>query len=483
MKNLATVLHYLGIVLIAFSFLQAAPLIVSAVFRETVTFPFMIYAVPAAVSAFLGVILTTLFKPQPLTGGTAMVTGTLGWFTLSLIGAVPYWMALKITYLDALFETASGFTTTGMTLFVGLDGLPHSILFWRALTQWIGGVGIFTLFLLVAIRSGLPHSLLQAESHKAAVKRFAPGPFSSLRILWTIYVVLTAACALLLWAEGLDPFDAVVHALATVSTGGFSTHDLSIGFFHHEGFRHYVAIEYTIILFMFLGGTSFLVHWNLIRRRWEGLRKNMELRMWILLLVGATLLVFLHTPGDLHDRIRTSLFQVVSIATTTGFTNRDIAGSFFSPLAKQVFLILMIIGGCVGSTAGGVKVLRFGVLGKLVWHQMKLVSRPSREVVPFVVDGEVIRPEEVHRTTAIFFAWVALLALGSLLTGLLTGFSPLESFSGMASVLGNVGPTYIDPKAFVTISPAVKVFYIIMMVAGRLEILPLLLIFSRRVWR
>jgi trk system potassium uptake protein TrkH len=209
----------------------------------------------------------------------------------------------------------------------------------------------------------------------------------------------------------------------------------------------------------------------------------MELRLWILLLVGATLLVFLHTAGGFHDRIRTSLFQVVSIATSTGFTTRDIAGSFFSPLAKQVFLILMVIGGCVGSTAGGVKVLRIGVMGRLVWHQLRLVSRPSREVVPFVIDGEVIRSEEIQRTAAIFFAWAGLLALGSLFTGLLTGFSPLESLSGIASALGNVGPTYISPSAFIAISPAVKVFYIMMMVGGRLEILPLLLIFSRRVWR
>ena len=209
----------------------------------------------------------------------------------------------------------------------------------------------------------------------------------------------------------------------------------------------------------------------------------MEQRLWILIIVVGTLLVFLYTTGDFHDRIRTSLFQVVSIATSTGFATRGIADPFFGSLAKQVFLILMVIGGCVGSTAGGVKVLRIGVMGKLAWHQLKLVSRPSREVVPFVIDGELVRPEEVQRTAAIFFVWVGLLALGSLITGLLTGFSPLESLSGIASALGNVGPTYIDPQAFIAISPAVKVFYIMMMVGGRLEILPLLLIFSRRVWR
>lgn len=484
MKNLSTVLHYLGIVLIAFAFLQALPLIISAMYLETVQFPFRIYVIPAAVSAALGVGLVSLFRARPLAGGTAMATAALGWFTLSLIGAVPYWLALEITYLDAFFETVSGFTTTGATLFVGLDGLPHSILFWRALTQWIGGVGIFTLFLLVALRSGLPHSLYLAESHKATSKRLAPGLFSSLRILWAIYAGLTLACALALWAEGLDLFDAVVHALTTLSTGGFSTHDASIGHFAQAGYKHYVAIEYTIIAFMFLGGTSFLVHWNLLRRRFGGIWRNMELRLWILLLLGATLLVGLKSGAALgvHGHIRSSLFHVVSIATTTGFTTQDVAGTAFSPLAKQVFLLLMVIGGCVGSTGGGVKVLRIGVMGKLWWQQLRSISRSSRQVNPLLIDGEIIRPEEIQRTAAIVFAWLALLALGGLVIGLLTDFGPLESASGMFSALGNIGPSYIPLKRFASVGAGVKVWYILAMVAGRLEILPLLLIFSKRVW-
>jgi len=484
MKNLSTVLHYLGIVLIAFAFLQALPLIISVMYLETVQFPFRIYVIPAAVSAALGVGLVSLFRARPLAGGTAMATAALGWFTLSLIGAVPYWLALKITYLDAFFETVSGFTTTGATLFVGLDGLPHSILFWRALTQWIGGLGIFTLFLLVALRSGLPHSLYLAESHKAVSKRLAPGLFSSLRILWAIYGGLTLVCALALWVEGLDLFDAVVHALTTLSTGGFSTHDASIGYFAEAGYKHYVAIEYTIIAFMFLGGTSFLVHWNLLRRRFGGIWRNMELRLWIVLLVGATLLVGLKSGAALgvHDHIRSSLFHVVSIATTTGFTTQDVAGTAFSPLAKQVFLLLMVIGGCVGSTGGGVKVLRIGVMGKLWWRQLRSISRSSRQVNPLLIDGEIIRAEEIQRTAAIVFAWLALLAVGGLVTGLLTDFGPLESASGMFSALGNIGPSYISLEGFASVGAGVKVWYILAMVAGRLEMLPLLLIFSRRVW-
>ncbi len=483
MRNLTTTLHYLGIVLIAFAFLQALPLLVSAIYAETMTFPVRIYAVPAAASAALGVGLTVLFKARPLTGGAAMAIGALGWFVLSLIGAVPYWLALKITYLDAFFEAVSGFTTTGTTLLVGLDGLPHSILFWRALTQWIGGLGIFTLFLLVALRSGLSHNLLSAESHKIAAKRFSPGLFHSLRILWGIYGGLTLACGVLLWIEGVSPFDAAAHALTTVSTGGFSTHDLSIAYFQALGPRRYDAIQYTVIAFMFLGGTSFLVHWNLLRRRFTGVWNNLELRVWVLLLLGATALVALQSSGGVAERIRLSLFQVVSLGSSTGFTTAAISGPAFGPVARQLFLLLMIVGGCVGSTAGGVKVLRVGVLGKLLWHQLKLVARPRREVVPFVVDGEIIDAEEVERTAAIFFAWIALLVLGGIITGLLTGFSPLEAFSGMAAALGNIGPSYIPMKAYLGIGPGLKVFYILAMVAGRLEILPLLLIFVRRVWR
>ena len=484
MRNLRTVLHYFGVLLISFAFLQALPLVISVLYAETVTFPVRIYAIPALIAVLLGLLMITLFKPAPLSEGMAMATGALGWFGLSLIGAVPYWLALKITYLDAFFETVSGFTTTGTTLFVGLDGLPYSILFWRALTQWIGGLGIFTLFLAVALRSGISNNLLSSESHKATTKRFSPGVFNSLRILWAIYIALTILCGLSLWIEGMSPFDAAVHALTTISTGGFSSHDASIAYFHQSGY-HYVAMDYTLILFMFLGGTSFLVHWNLIRRRFSALRKNMELRLWVSLIVGATLIVAFGggAHASLEERIRASLFQVVALASSTGFATKDIAGGFFGPAAKQVFLLLMFIGGCVGSTAGGVKVWRIGVLGKLMRHQLRLVSRPPREVVPFVIDGEVMREREIYRTAAIFFAWVVIAAIGSLITGLLTGFGPLESFSGMISALSNIGPSYIDPAAYVTMNAGVKVFYILAMVAGRLELLPMLLIFSRRVWR
>ncbi len=483
MRKFATVLHYLGVILVAFAFLQALPLVVSAIYMETVEFPFRIYVIPAAISAGLGVLLSSLFRPRPLTSGAGMAVAALGWFALSLIGAVPYWLALKITYLDAFFESTNGFTTTGMTILSGLDGLPHSILFWRAFTQWIGGLGIFTLFLLIARGIGMTNALYLAESHKAATKRFSPGLFSSLRILWGIYAALTVLCGLLLWAEGMSPFDAVAHALTTVSTGGFSTHDASIAYF--ASYPHYGAIEGTIILFMFLGGTSFLVHWNLLRRRWKGIVHNPELKLWVGSLIAFTVTVaFLGMgTGTVGARLRTALFQVVSIATTTGFSTVNITDPLFTPLAKQVFLLLMLIGGCVGSTAGGMKVMRVGLMARLLRHVLHRASRPTHEVVSFTFDGGIVPPGEVERTAVIVFSWLGIVAIGSLITGAFTDLSVLSVFSGMASAVGNVGPSFIPPNGLMSISPVVKVFYILGMVAGRLEILPILLIFSRRVWR
>jgi trk system potassium uptake protein TrkH len=488
LRTRGSVLHYLGVILVAFSLLQAAPLVVSAIFNETVRFPMRIYAIPAAISVGVGVALTVFFRPRVLSAGAAMAIGALGWFALSLVGAIPFWLALDVSYLDAFFETVSGFTTTGATILTGLQLLPKSLLLWRAMTQWIGGLGIFTLFLFVVREGGPRHVLLGAEAHKARAERFSPGVFTSLRILWSVYGGLTVACALILWAEGMPLFDAVAHAMTTLSTGGFSTHDASIAYFSTAGVGHAVAIEYTILVFMFLGGTSFLVHWGLVRRRGRGVWKNAELRTWLLLLLAASVLVVVGDRGriaeiGLHEHVRRSVFHVVSIATTTGFTIRELASPWFSPSTTQVFFLLMIIGGCVASTAGGLKVQRITLLGRLFRRQLRAASRSPREANPLTLDGRILAPTEVERTVAIAVGWVVATAAIWIVTLLLSDLGAWESLSASASAIGNVGPSAVETSVFMSLGPGVKVCYILAMVAGRLEILPFLLIFSRRVWR
>jgi trk system potassium uptake protein len=488
MRSIRSVAYYLGFILVAFSVLQAAPLVVSVIYNETVEFPMRIYAIPALISLGLGLSLVILLKPGAMTSRLSMAVGTLGWIALSLLGAVPYRLALDISYLDALYEAVYGFTTTGVTFLTGLQWLPKSILFWRALTQWIGGLGIFTLFLLVVRESGARHSLMEAESHKAASERFSPGVFSSLRILWAIYGGLTAVCGLLLWAEGMTPFDALAHSLTTLSTGGFSTYDANVAHFALAGYAHAVAIEYTILAFMFLGGTSFVVLWNVLRGRVRPAVRNVELRMWLLLLAAATGLLVLADRSNAasigwHAHIRGSLFHVVSIATSTGFTLTDFSGTWFSPAAKQVLLLLMLIGGCVGSTAGGFKVFRVSVLCSVLRHRLRTTLRSPIEVLPLRMGGDRLAPVEVERTVSVAVAWGVVLVTGWMTVTLISRLDEWSSLSGMVSALSNIGPYFISSSANTALSSSVKAVYALGMIAGRLEILPVLILFSRRTWR
>jgi len=488
MRNVRSVFYYLGVILIAFSVLQAVPLAVSALYKETVEFPARIYAIPALISLVMGLGLVLLLKPRPMTARLSMAVGALGWFALSILGALPYWLALDISYLDACYEAVSGFTTTGATYLTGLQWLPKSILLWRALTQWIGGLGIFTLFLFVVRESGARHSLMGAEAHKVASDRFSPGVFSSLRILWLVYGGLTVVCGLLLWAEGLTPFDAAAHALTTVATGGFSTHDASIGYFAQAGVKHAAAIEYTIIAFMFLGGTSFLVFWNVLRRKWRSISGNVELRVWVLLLLFASGLVVLADRSNAatigwHAHIRSSLFHVVSIATTSGFTLRDLSSSWFSPGSQQMLLVLMLIRGCVGSTAGGLKVFRISVLGSVLRHRLKTILGSRLEVMPRHLGQHRLDRTEIERTVSVVAAWGVFLWVGWMLTTLVGRLDGWASLSGMVSALGNIGPQFIQPSVNAELGWTVKIVYALAMVAGRLEIVPLIILFSRRTWR
>jgi trk system potassium uptake protein len=488
MKSMQSVLYYLGFILVAFSVLQAAPLAVSVIYNETVQFPMRIYAIPAIISLIAGSAFVLLLRPRAMTVRLSMAVGTMGWFVLSLLGAIPYWLALDIRFLDALLEAVYGFTTTGVTFLSGLQGLPKSLLFWRALTQWIGGLGIFTLFLFVVREPGARHSLMGAESHKASIERFSPGVFSSLKILWLIYGGLTVACGLLLWMWGLTPFDAVAHALTTSSTGGFSTYDTSIAHFAQAGYPHAVAIEYTFLMFMFLGGTSFVLLWNLLRRRWHPVAKNYELKAWLLLLsLGSGLLIWADrghaADHGWHAHIRSSLFHVVSMATSSGFVLRDLSSVWFSPTAKQTLLLLMLIGGCIGSTAGGLKVYRLGVLWSVLRHRLRTAVASPREVVPPQLGQQPLARAEIDQTVAIAVGWGGVLIVGWLAGTWIGRLSEWTSLSAIVSALSNIGPHFVPAAEHAALSPWMKGIHALAMLAGRLEILPVIILFSRRTWR
>jgi len=484
------IFEYLGALFWVFGFVMLVPLIVLFAYADggRAEVPSWSYVAPAALALLLGVLLKHRLTFKPLDARRAMLLCALAWIILSALAALPFNIGLGTSYLDAYFESVSGFTTTGITMFEGLDGMPRSLLFWRALTQWVGGLGIFTFFLVVARAGGSAPTLFSAESHENLSKRPAPGLFSTLRILWSIYAAFTALTVAALALEGMSFYDALAHGLTAVSTAGFSTHDASIDYFRQAGYRHFAAIEYTLIAAMVLGGTNFFVHYRVLRGEVRALWDSFEVRLWWLLLAVCVALVALDHfvkfgLEEVGDTLRCSAFQVAALATTTGYATKDLSSSYFPSLAKLIFLILMVTGGCAGSTAGGIKVLRIGVLLKTVGRQTRRALYGHSAVTPIVVDGASVAPEEIRRIAGLFFTWVCLLVVGSGVLALFSDLGLLEAASGMFSALGNIGPSFIPVKAMIQLHPVAKITLILGMLAGRLEILPILLLFSRRAWR
>ena len=494
-RHLLSILGYLGALYWIFGFVLLTSLIVlvasnNAGLEEVDAWSFL---VPAAVAWVLGFVLKRRWGFAPLDGRGSMLVCALGWITVSALGAMPLWMGLpNLSYLDAYFEAVSGFTTTGITMLQGLDAMPRSLLFWRALMQWLGGLGILTFFLAVTATGTTGQGLFSAESHKIFAKRPLPSLTHTLWVLWGIYAAFTGLTLLMLLVEGVGFFDAMAHAFTAISTGGFSTHDASIGYFR-ANYANYALIEYTLIVAMVLGGINFFIHYRALTGGLSALWDNLEMKLFWGLLGGSAIFITMdHCMrshwGDITEPFRTSLFQVVAIMTTTGYATKDIGATpearlYFPALSRIIFLVLMIVGGCVGSTSGGLKVMRVGVLLKMFGRQLRRVIQGRRAVVPVLVDGEALDVEEARRVSALFFAWMALLVFGAGVTALLSNLEPMAAASGMFSALGNIGPCYITVETMKSLHPLIKLTYIMGMLAGRLEILPILLLFTRRAWR
>jgi trk system potassium uptake protein len=489
-NSVQTVLHLTGSLIIIQGFTLFIPLIVVFAYREYAQITS--FLLPIIASFLIGYSLNKATRPGTVTQLQSMLVCGIAWIVLSLFGCLPFWIGENITLLDAYFETVSGFTTTGITLITDIESMPRSLLFWRSLIQWLGGLGILTFFLAITFRSSASYfQLFSAESHKIGSSRPTPSIFKTIIILWFIYIMITLSEVILLNVLGMGVFDAICHSFTTMSTGGFSTYDSSIDYFRRAGFAHYRAIEYALTFFMFLGGVNFLLHYKFLTGQFRDVLHNTELKWFFRIIVIATVFILLdhyrHSEGfslsALEADFRHTIFSVVSLVTTTGFGTTDINDPFFPALAKQVFLILMLIGGCVGSTGGGIKVMRILVLYKAFTGQIKKLWLPRKALSEVVVNKEIIPDWELKRISGLFFGWLLLLLIGGGITAFLTELGSWESFSGMFSAVGNIGPCYITVNEMSELPSIVKITYIFGMLAGRLEILPVLLIFNREAWK
>jgi len=470
------ILAFLGAVITTVGALLLLPVIVGKLYGESfVLLEGFLYG--AFLALFAGNVMTVLgrFKRPSVVEG--MLICVLGWAFVSLFGAIPYFIH-GLGAVDAYFEAMSGFTTTGITMIQGLSLLPHSLLFWRSLTQWIGGLGILTFFIVITVEvGGVAFKLFSAESTKVSTKRTTPGLFNTIRTLWQIYILLTLLETAILKIMGLSFFNAFIHSLTTISTGGFSSFDASVAAFTP-------GVQSVIILFMFLSGTNFVLLYALFLGDIFSLFKNFEFKLYTSLLLIATTFVTFDFMSKLALpfllAFRQALFQVVAVGTTTGFATMEFTQ--IPAFSKLILLFLMFAGGCAGSTGGGFKMLRIGMLFKTGSRLIKRIYFPPAAVTPVVIGGHAIDEKEVDKVSGLFVLYAAVLFIGGLFVVLMAGpaFSVL---SGMFSALGNIGPFYMSVGEVIALPVSVKLTYILGMLAGRLELLPLLVLLDPRVWR
>ena len=406
---------------------------------------------------------------------------TLGWVVMALSGTFPYIMSGSVvSFTDAFFETMSGYTTTGASVINDLDLIPRDILLWRSMTQWIGGMGIIVLAVAILPMLGIGGmQLFVAESPGLKPDKLAPKIRDTAKRLWLVYVGLTALELVLLKLAGMSWYDAVNHALTTMATGGFSTYNSSAAEFSP-------SIQYIIIVFMFLAGTSFTLTYFGLTGQVKKMLQNEEFRFYsgIIALVSAvsTIIVFSTMDGSMEKAFRDSLFMVVSLITSTGFVSADYTS--WTPFLTIVFFMLLFIGGSAGSTAGGVKVVRHIILFKNSFLELKRQLHPSA-IIPVRLNKRAIDQSITYNVVAFIMMYILIFAIGAIIMTTL-GVDFDTALGSVATSLGNVGPGIGDVGPvdnFAWLSSGAKWFLSILMLIGRLELFTVLILFTPYFWR
>jgi len=372
------------------------PVVVALLYSEWVVAEALALSALAPIAVGLvGVRAVKLPMPSEVKPSEALITSAVSWLLAALVGSASYVLLGYMNPLDAYFEAMSGFTTTGMTLIAEVESWPRGLLFWRAFTQWLGGVGV-VLFLLLFIAPG-GVGVWRLYVAEAREERLTIRARDTVKAVWAIYVGYTAACYILLAAAGLEPYEAICHSFTALSTGGFSTRTASIAAFSNP------AVEAVLTVFMIVGGVNFMVHSLLIRLRFKKALGNPELQVMLAVAAASTLLIAVDLAQHgltLGESIRLAAFQASSIITTTGYTTVDV--NTLPPLSQAVLLVLMVMGGSLCSTAGGVKVARLIILGKLAQHEVAGALLPPTAVRPIKVKGEVLELGDAIRVAGFF---------------------------------------------------------------------------------
>ncbi len=473
----------MGLFLMLFSITLLPPVIIDLLYQEGAAKAFF-YSYLFLLSIGFLLFFPVRNKKNDLRLRDGFVVVVLFWLVLGAAGAMPFYLYqnMDISIVDALFESVSGLTTTGATVLVGLDNLPHSILFYRQELQWLGGMGIIVLAVAVMPMLGIGGMQLYKAEAPGPVKdnKLTPRIAETAKALWYIYLGLTVACAAAYWLAGMDLFDAVAHSFSTVAIGGFSTHDASIGYFNNQ------VIEDVAIIFMFLGAINFALHFSVVRTKsLLPYLRDSEFKFYagLLVIVAALSVYVLYSQSvypDFLSAFRAGLFQAVSIATTSGFITSDYASW---PVFIPVLLLLSsFIGGCAGSTGGGMKVIRVLLLIKQGQREIMRLIHPNAQVT-VKIGKQPVNNSIIDAVWGFFAAYVALFAIMMLLL-MFNGLDQVTAFSAVAATINNLGPGLGEVSAnYASLSDFNKLLLCFSMFLGRLEIFTLLVLFMPAFWR
>lgn len=477
--NRKMIAHILAKMLGVEALLLILPTIVGVIYQEKSA----VYFLPPIILLTLIYLIGGRKKPENSTiyAKEGMVVVALAWILWSLFGALPFFLSGYIpSYLDAFFETVSGFTTTGSSIMPDVEILPQCMHFWRSFTHWIGGMGVLV-FVMVLTSLDKKNSmyLMRAEVPGPEKDKLVPKMMSTARILYGMYFALTALEVILLMFGGLSLFDSLIHSFGSAGTGGFSNYADSVGHFDSA------YVDGVITVFMILFGVNFSLYFLILIKEYKSVWKNEELRAYFGIIAAATAVItfnILPQYGSVTKAFRYAVFQVGTIITTTGYATTDF--NLWPMLSKCILIALMIIGACASSTGGGIKVSRFLIAMKSIKREVKQMAHP-KSVNLICVNGKKMSNDVIRSVFVYFMAYAGIAGLSVLIVSA-DNFDFATTFSSVMATLNNIGPGIEDVGAtgnFSAFSPLSKLVFCFDMLAGRLEIFPFLMLFTTKVWR
>ena len=483
--NTRMVFRTMGALLLIESVFMTSALGVSLWYGEADSDVFLLSTIVTLLAGIIGLLVGRRAESR-MGEREGYVIVAMVWVVFSAFGLLPYYLSGQVpSFTDAWFESMSGFTTTGATILTDIEALPHGLLFWRSMMQWLGGMGIVVLSLAILPMFGAGMQLFAAEVPGITYDKLQPKITDTARRLWELYTLLTIICAILLYFGGMSVFDAICHSLTTLASGGYSTKNASIAYWTSP------AIHYIIIIFMILAGTNFsLLYGALIRRQGKRLIQDEEFRTYTYSIIGISLIIGI---GLLYSRtvdgvatieksLRDAIFQTVATITTTGFSTSDYMT--WHPILWLMILLAIPMGGTAGSTSGGIKTIRLHIMAKNILYEFKRVMHP-KAIRPVRVNRRIVS-ENTLSNTYVFVSIFLIITIASSIILMLCGISPSEAFGCSLASIANVGPSlgkFGPSETYAMLPDFAKWVLSIVMLIGRLELFTILILFLPSFWR